>query len=91
MSDGAGALSDMVILKYDSVGSLIWNTRYSSASNGFDKPNKMSIDNYGSVLISGTVTGAGTGMDFAVLKYCSSQPLAALQNYLRPVFLLRIT
>jgi len=69
MSDGIGSLSDMVILKYDSAGSLIWNTRYSSASNGFDKPNKMSIDNYGSVLISGTVTGTATGMDFAVLKY----------------------
>ena len=69
MSDGAGALSDMVILKYDSVGSLIWNTRYNSASNGFDKPNKISIDNYESVLISGSVTGVGTGMDFAVLKY----------------------
>lgn len=69
MSDGAGTLSDMVILKYDSAGSLIWNTRYSSASNGFDKPSKMSLDNYGSVVISGTVTGAGTGMDFAVLKF----------------------
>lgn len=70
-SVGAGTGFDYITLKYDSMGNELWACRYNGPGNGGDEAYSIAVDNEGNVYTTGTSTGAGTGLDFATIKYDS--------------------
>ncbi|HIE06037.1 MAG TPA: hypothetical protein EYP58_04475 [bacterium (Candidatus Stahlbacteria)] len=70
-SVGAGTAHDYITLKYDSAGSEKWAKRYNGTGNGADEAYSIGVDHDGNVYVTGTSTGAGTGLDFATIKYDS--------------------
>jgi uncharacterized delta-60 repeat protein len=72
-SRGAGTNYDFALVKYNSEGALLGSARYNGPGNGADYPSRMALDNNGRVYITGAVTGMGTNLDIATLRY--SQPI----------------
>ena len=68
-SVGAGTGFDYITLKYDSSGNDLWASRYNGPGNSGDEAYSIAVDNAGNVYTTGTSTGAGTGLDFATIKY----------------------
>ncbi len=62
--------NDIVTIKYNSNGNVLWTQRYNSASNLIDEPTKVILDNNGDVLVGGK-TEIGDD-DIFVIKYNSS-------------------
>ncbi|MBK8846328.1 MAG: SBBP repeat-containing protein [Bacteroidetes bacterium] len=59
---------DILLVKYDQNGSLIWKNVYDGAGNGPDEALAIAID-ASNVYITGYQKGAGTGNDFITIKY----------------------
>jgi hypothetical protein len=70
-SVGAGTGQDYVTIKWDSAGTQQWAGRYNGAGNSTDEAYSLAVDVQGNVYTTGTSTGAGTGLDFATVKYDS--------------------
>ncbi|RJP78523.1 MAG: T9SS C-terminal target domain-containing protein [Candidatus Zixiibacteriota bacterium] len=68
-SDGPGSLSDIVTLKYDPAGFLLWEARYDGPAQGEDRGLAVAADSGGNVYVTGTSAAPGTGLDFVTLKY----------------------
>jgi uncharacterized delta-60 repeat protein len=81
-STGAGSGYDYVVIKYNSSGSTDWVARYNGTGNGEDNAYLVRVDNSGNVYVSGSSTGTGTGLDYAIVKYNSAgvQQWAARYN-----------
>jgi uncharacterized delta-60 repeat protein len=58
-----------VTIKYDDLGSEMWRAYYGGPAVGPSYPTAMTIDDSGSVYITGASTGVGTGLDYATIKY----------------------
>jgi hypothetical protein len=71
-SVGAGTGFDYVTIKWDSSGTEKWVGRYNGTGNLDDEAYSIAVDVQGNVYTTGTSTGAGTGLDFATIKYDSS-------------------
>ena len=63
---------DIVVLKYNSNGTLIWDYRFTGPDGLDDEASKMVLDAAGNVYVCGTSIGSGTQKDFAVFKLSSS-------------------
>ncbi len=63
--------SDIVILKYNSNGTLIWSRTYNGPLGNSDASD-IAVDNQGSFFIVGSTMMPGTSNDFILLKYDSS-------------------
>jgi uncharacterized delta-60 repeat protein len=73
---------DIVLLKYNSSGTLLWKTAYIGTSGGDDSPAGMAIDNSGNVYITGTAYRGTTNRDDIItLKYNSSGTLQWIKVY----------
>lgn len=70
-SIGAGTDFDYVTVKWDSSGTEKWVGRYNGTGNSTDEAYSLAVDDHGNVYTTGTSTGAGTGLDFATVKYDS--------------------
>ncbi len=70
-SVGAGTGFDYVTIKWDSSGTEKWVGRYNGTGNQTDEAYSIAVDALGNVYTTGTSTGAGTGLDFATVKYDS--------------------
>jgi len=68
-SVGAGTGFDYVTIKWDSSGTEQWAGRYNGTGNATDEAYSIAVDAQGNVYTTGTSTGAGTGLDFATVKY----------------------
>ncbi len=71
-SVGIGTSSDLVTLKYDPQGNLVWANRYNGPGNDFDTMGgglSLAVDSAGNVISGGYVWGAGTSFDAYVVKY----------------------
>lgn len=68
-SDGPGTSFDFATIKHDGNGNEVWVRRYNGPGNFNDSAAAVVIDPEGNVLITGSSTGSGTGMDFATIKY----------------------
>lgn len=68
-STGTGTGKDVITLKYDPNGNLIWNKIFNGSSNGEDIGNDLKLDNQNNVFVTGEVTNANTGRDGIVIKY----------------------
>ncbi|MBN2463579.1 MAG: SBBP repeat-containing protein [Dehalococcoidia bacterium] len=72
-SKGSGTSRDYATIKYDSAGNELWVRTYNGPGNWNDMASKMALDSYGSVYVTGlSWGGAGTGYDYATVKYDSS-------------------
>ncbi len=60
---------DIVVLKYDSEGTLLWDRVYTSPGIESDKAYAIVLDNIGNIYIAGYMTLAGEGKNFALIKY----------------------
>ncbi len=64
--------SDIVTVKYNSLGEEQWAEPYNGLASGHDFGAGNAVDNSGHVYVSGTSWGSGTGYDYVIIKY--SQP-----------------
>ena len=69
-SRGIGTLSDIVTIKYDSIGVEQWVERYNNPdTSGSDGGYGLEVDSSGNVYVAGQSQGLGTGSDIVLLKY----------------------
>lgn len=72
-STGSGdSYNDITTIKYDSLGSLLWEETYKGPGTSPDEGNMITIDDLGNVYITGkTYTSAANGYDIITIKYNS--------------------
>ena len=78
-SMGAGAVYNILTLKYDTLGNLLWVKRYASIG-GNSYPYALSIDISGNVYITG-YTGGSPNNDTLTLKYSTHGNLLWVKKY----------
>lgn len=62
---------DIVTMKFDSNGNILWSARFNSIVNLRDEPTKIILDNNGDVIVGGRTENIHDD-DFLILKYNSS-------------------
>ncbi len=66
---GVNATGENIItLKYDINGSLIWRNDYNGPANGYDEGRAIAIGNSGALYVTGYSAGNGTNNDYLTLK-----------------------
>jgi len=74
-SQGLGTGSDIVTIKYDSLGNELWVMRYNGPANDYDTPSTedggkcMVLDQDANVYITGVSRGATSNNDFVTIMY----------------------
>lgn len=71
MSSG-GSAEDMVTIKYNSLGNILWQDTYDGPSNGYDDAQQMRLGTSGALYVTGYSAGNGTNNDYLTLKYDTS-------------------
>lgn len=67
--NGTGTGSDFLIAKLDPSGNLLWSTVFNWNSSNNDTPTDITTDNKGNVYVAGYTHSAGSGDQYAVIKY----------------------
>jgi hypothetical protein len=66
----ASTSDDILLLKYNSAGTLLWSKTYNYSYNGIEQPNDICLDNQGNIYVTGTSTrGVGGYYDAVLLKF----------------------
>ena len=68
-SPGTNSGNDIVTIKYDNNGKMIWLQRYSGPGNGDDEGNAIAVDANGNVYVAGYETTAAGGTEMVLIKY----------------------
>jgi len=68
-SSSTYGVNDVVTIKYDPNGNLIWLQRYSSPGGGNASGNAIAVDNSGNVYVTGYDTTAAGGTEIVTIKY----------------------
>lgn len=68
-TNSTGAGEDYGTVKYDSAGTFQWVQLYSFTGANIDKARALCIDGGNNIYVTGLSTGAGSGLDYATLKY----------------------
>lgn len=63
---------DIAVIKYDTLGTFVWDARYNGPGNDYDWPFDIEVDAAGNVYVTGRSVGAGTGFDYVTIKWDSS-------------------
>jgi uncharacterized delta-60 repeat protein len=72
---------DIVTLKYNTNGVLIWTNRYTSAGNAIDEAADIAVDGFGNVHVTGSRTAPVTGVDIVTVKYLASGSQSWVATY----------
>ncbi|MBL8016463.1 MAG: SBBP repeat-containing protein [Ignavibacteria bacterium] len=73
-----GAVNDdYATVKYSPSGTLLWSARYTGS--GADEPSGITVDQQGSVIVTGYAITAATGKDYTTVKYNN----AGIQQWLK--------
>ncbi len=74
-SQGLGTGSDIVTIKYDSLGNQQWVTRYNGPANDYDTPSTedggkcMAVDQLGNIYVTGISRGVTSVNDYVTIMY----------------------
>ncbi len=69
-SMGAGGTAEnMVTIKYDSGGNIIWQDTYDGPASAYDDAQQMRLGVSGALYVTGYSAGTGTNNDYLTLKY----------------------
>lgn len=73
---GIGTSFDYATINYAPDGDSLWVKRYNGPGNGPDRALAVAADNSRNTYVTGGITGSGTGLDFATIKYspCVAKP-----------------
>jgi hypothetical protein len=77
---GASSLGGYCTMKYDPNGNLLW-VRYYGGFSRNDMAMDIAVDDAGGIYVTGNSTGAGTGKDYATIKYYPSGETAWIARY----------
>jgi uncharacterized delta-60 repeat protein len=82
-SSYGGSLSayDYATIKYDSAGEQQWEARYTMPEYGEDEGTDLVLSGDGGVYVTGFSDGAGTGDDYATMKYDANGRLQWVRRY----------
>ena len=61
--------SDVVTVKYDPDGNIVWVARYNGPGDGYDSGWVLRVDGAGNVYVTGSSEGDGTDLDYVTIKY----------------------
>src|SRR5690349_24986100 len=75
MSSSTNTLSDILILKYNSSGALLWESLFDGYGNSVDQANSFFLDNAGNSYITGFSADTNQEIKIVTLKYNSSGTL----------------
>lgn len=80
-SDSTWTFKDILTMKYDSSGNLLWKARYNGPAGGEDRGYAVSVDGSSNVYVAGS-SQSGTSRDCITIKYSSLgvQQWAVLYN-----------
>jgi hypothetical protein len=76
---------DYTTVKYSPTGEQLWASRYSGPDSGIDHSNAIAVDGAGNVYVTGFSEGAGTGRDYATIKYSPTGQELWVRRYDGPV------
>jgi hypothetical protein len=64
---------DIVVIKYNSSGKVIWTTKYHKLEygNNLCEAKKIIVDNLGNIYVAGIISSSGTTHDYLTIKYNS--------------------
>ncbi|MFH1022588.1 MAG: PKD domain-containing protein [Planctomycetota bacterium] len=66
---GVGTRDDMVTLRYDGDGTLLWANRFDGTENGSDQPAALAVDPAGNCYVAGSSYSRAAGFDYVTIKY----------------------
>jgi len=73
---GYASYADCATIKYDSTGDQRWAAHYNGPVNDLDTGYALGVDAAGDVYVTGSSIGAGTGYDYATIKYVQQATIA---------------
>lgn len=79
------SLTDMLLLKYDAAGNLVWARTHNGADNNSDAIARIVVDAQGNVLATGYIQPASFYADMGTLKYDANGNLLWLRLYDGPI------
>ena len=71
-STGKVTGEDMILLKYDKFGTLLWSQIYNGSMDSSDQASAIALDKDGNIFIAGYSSNKGTGTDITTLKFDNS-------------------
>lgn len=72
-SMGAGSTAENIVtIKYDPLGNLLWQDTYNGPASGYDDAQQMRLGQSGNLYVTGYSAGNGTNNDYLTLKYDTS-------------------
>jgi len=80
-STGIGTGFDWTVIKYNSDGVEQWVERYNGPGNGWDGAGSIAVHPSGSIYVTGSSIGTGTGFDYNTIKYNSDGVRQWMQRY----------
>lgn len=81
-ADLVGAGSDVVVLKYDSDGSLEWSAFYDGPASERDFAHALALDGEGDVYVAGASNNSWDDSDLTTIKYAPSSDSSSSQGKL---------
>ncbi|NJC87214.1 MAG: hypothetical protein FIB02_01575 [Desulfuromonas sp.] len=83
--DGSGAALDILTVKYNTDGKILWTQRYNGSGNSYDAGWDLAVDQFGCVFVTGETTGTGTAFgDSITIKYAPDGNTLWIRNYNGP-------